>query len=207
MKVAAKVDDQQTVFALAEVTQQEGFIAEHSAVNTARQLRAEARVGAPQLQQVFVQPVDLGVALALSEVQLTFLEGLDGAWIIKHGLRFGRGVAAKLLDEFSAAIAHQLGQLRLMIGEIKEGRRGRELLPHKQHRRAGREQHERRHRAVAARTRQKVGARARRRVSDLVVILNEGDERRRLHIEAGRAAPLLLPLVPLALIEVAILDG
>ena len=43
-------------------------------------------------------------------------------------------------------------------------------------------------------------------IGDLVVILDEGHERRRLQSKTGRAATLLLPGIPLPLVEVAPLE-
>src|SRR6266850_3969076 len=44
-------------------------------------------------------------------------------------------------------------------------------------------------------------------VRHLIMVLEEGDERGRLQPESWRAAALLLPFVPLALVKVAPFDG
>ena len=94
-----------------------------------------------------------------------------------------------------------------MVGEEEERAGGGELLALEQHRRARRQQRQRRQGAEPAGAGQVVQPQAAGRVGDLIVILQEYDEVRRRHAQGGRAAPLLLPLVALALVEVAVLDG
>src|SRR5438105_3156873 len=89
-----------------------------------------------------------------------------------------------------------------MVGEIEKRAGGGELLTLKQHRRPRSQQGQRGQRAVYARRRQLVVARAAGRVGDLVVIFQEGDKRRRRQVQRGSAPQLLLPSVPLPLIQV-----
>src|ERR1043165_6441214 len=113
--------------------------------------------------------------------------------------RFG-GDALELLEELAPPLGHEGRQLGLVIGEGEE-RRGRgELLPLKQHRRLRREQEERRERADVGLPRELVDALAVGGVRDLIVVLQEADEAPRREAARRRAAPLLLPRVPLALI-------
>ena len=52
-----------------------------------------------------------------------------------------------------------------------------------------------------------MAAKAAARIRDLIMILNESDEDRGFDLQRRSAATLLLPLVALALIKVAPLDG
>ncbi len=98
-------------------------------------------------------------------------------------------------------------QLRVVVGEVEERAGGAELLPLEQHRRARRQQQQRGQRPEAAGARQLVAALAAGGVGDLVVVLEEVDERRRRQVERRGAAALLLPRVPLPLVEKAVLDA
>ena len=95
----------------------------------------------------------------------------------------------------------------LVIAEVEERRGGAEFLTLKKHRRAWRKQQQRAHGAIHPRVGEHVGAFAARRVRHLIVILQKGHEVPGLKVERRRAAALLLPFVPLALIEVAVLRG
>src|SRR3712207_3383516 len=71
-------------------------------------------------------------------------------------LRARRRVVIELREKLSAAAAHRLRQLRLVIREEGEWAGGVELLAHEQHRRLWREQQHRRDGAQACRRRELV---------------------------------------------------
>src|SRR4051794_15980058 len=92
-----------------------------------------------------------------------------------------------------------------MIGEKQKwGGRG-ELLPLKQQRRRWSQQRQRANGAVSPRRRHLMKPSSERGIGHLVVVLDIGDKRLRGEIECSRTPPLLLPGVPLPLIQVAIL--
>src|SRR5690606_2409507 len=88
-----------------------------------------------------------------------------------------------------------------------ERRRRTELLSLEQERRRGAEQHDRHDRAVPARRRTEPDAHTAAGVGQLIVILHEVQERVPRNARRGRAPALVLPLVTLALVEEAALDG
>jgi hypothetical protein len=170
-------------------------------------LRAEGRVSAPEPDQVAVQGVNRIVGVALGEVKLAALERVGVGGVQEHGHPLAGADAGELREELGAALAHRPAELPLVVGEVQKWRGRGELLTLEEHRCARREEQERRHGAEAAGTGRPMQALAADRVRDLIVVLDEGDEGRGRQIEGGRAAPLPLPLVPLPLVKVAILDG
>src|SRR5262249_10872244 len=110
-----------------------------------------------------------------------------------------------LPEEFAAAFPYRFSEIGLEVGKVQKRRGRRELLPLKEHRRARHQQKQRGHRAPATGARQLVAAQSAGRVGDLVVILKERDERRRLKSPARGAARSALPVVVLTLKQVAIL--
>ena len=90
-----------------------------------------------------------------------------------------------------------------MVREVeKRGGRG-ELLPLEEHRRGRGEEQECREGPQPARAGQPVQPRPVERVRDVVVVLEERHEPRRVEVERGPAAAVPLPRVALALVEVA----
>src|SRR4051812_893402 len=100
-------------------------------------------------------------------------EGVRRRRIGKGGDDVGGGQVWELRLEGGAALAHLLGDLRLVVGEIKERGRGRELLALKEHRRAGDEQEQGGESLEAPEAGQAIEAQARPRVGDLIVVLQE----------------------------------
>ena len=88
------------------------------------------------------------------------------------------------------AFAHGLGQLRLVVGEKQERRGLARLLAHEDQRNLRAEQLQRGRRFERARVRECGQPLAERAIADLIVILQEHDERGRRQIRAGRAARL-----------------
>ena len=91
-------------------------------------------------------------ASSLVEIELAPLEGPGRAG--SASLPRARSAMEGNCVRNSAVPCGRQPPVRLEIGEIQKRRRGRELLPLKQHRRAGRQQQQRRHRAPAAGARQ-----------------------------------------------------
>src|SRR3954468_17502783 len=143
--------------------------------------------------------------LAFAQVELAAREGVRIGRVGQTGLRLRLRDAGKLSQELGASLADQLRQFLLVVGKVEE-RAGRlEFLPLKQHGRARREQQQGGHRPATARTAELMSAQAPSRVRDLVVILDKVDEAGRVQVETRRAAPFLLPLVALSLVEIPIL--
>src|SRR5439155_9710759 len=114
------------------------------------------------------------------------------------------GDARELAQKFHAPLPYVFVQRFVQIVEVKERRGGAEFLALEKHRRPRSEQQQRSHRAEPARRSLLPGAQSEAGVGDLVVIFDEADKRRRLDVEGWRATAFLLPLIPLALIEIAV---
>ena len=121
-------------------------------------------------------------------------------------LHLGRRQAGELSEELLAAAVQLVGRLGLLVAEIQERTRRRELLALEEHRRGRAEQLQGRHGAEAAGRRQLVQPLAAGRVRHLVVVLKIADECRRRDVECRFAAPFALAEVPLALVEPAALQ-
>ena len=189
-----------------KIAQQQRPRAEHRAFRPVRPRAREHRIVAPQREQIAVQRVGLGVALAFAPNRasqrskvVALRRRRQHRARPRSSVRLGN-CARNSTRPWSTAV----GEVGLVIGEIQERARRRELLSLEQHRR-------RRARAASS----AVSARCapglatlvqplpERRVRHLIVVLEKRDERVRRQIERRRAAALLLPGVPLALIEVA----
>ena len=146
---------------------------------------------AAQAEQVAVQREERTAAIGLpfTVVEPGLGERPRVGGIGDASLCLARRVARELGQEAAPAGVHVGGQLARVVGEEPERRRRPELLAHEQHRRARREQHERGQRAHEPRGREFGHALARERVRDLVVVLEERDERRRRQVERRRATP------------------
>src|SRR5690606_25943458 len=84
--------------------------------------------------------------------------------------------------------------------------RGREFLALEKHRRARRQKPKRGKRPMPAGRGQGMPSQTAGRISDLVMVLQKGDELRSVQVEPGRTAKCFLARVPLALVEVTPLD-
>jgi hypothetical protein len=149
-----------------------------------------------------VERVRLAVARALARIQLArrkrrviagFRSAPDDAGILEAG-----NCERNSTRPFATASPSSP-----VIREVQERPRRRELLALEEHRRRRSEEQPRRHRAVLRGRRQLVQAPPERRVRHLIVVLEVVHERVREEIDGRRAAPLVLPAVPLALIQVA----
>src|SRR5581483_11540087 len=145
---------------------------------------------------------DDAISLALAEVELAALERL--ARMRRRERMLAGGDAGELLEKFAAPGCHRLRQLRLMIGKVEKGSGSGELLSLKEQRSLRLQQQERRHRARSAGARELMDARAGHRIRDLIVILQIADEAIGIEVQRWRAAPLLLPAIPLSLVEKAV---
>ncbi len=159
------------------------------------------------LGQVDARTTELAVRRALGGIELAALEGAGVGGVGERVGNVGERDARKLLEEFGASLPHELGELGLVVGEVQEGRGGRELLPLKEHRGLRPEEQEGGEGAPSPRTRQAVQPVTARRVGDLIVVLEIVHEA--LAREAERRAPasLPLPLVALALVQESVLGG
>src|SRR6185437_2354725 len=199
------VDEKQTVALIAaEVAQHEGMLAQHRTVHGARPLRAEHRIVAAKTQKIAMQIERLAISPALRPIELAAYEGPRIAGIIEVQLGVHRN-ARELCEEFLASFAHRGRKLARVIGEIEERARRLEFLPLKEQRCLRREEQQRSERAEPARTRLVVNTPAGGAVGELVVVGDEGDEARWRQIECRSAARLMLPPVPLALVEKPVL--
>ena len=95
----------------------------------------------------------------------------------------------------------------MVVGEEQEGCGRSELLSLKQQWRLGREQQERRQRAVASRAGELMQPRPGGGIRHLVVVLEKMHEPMSRDVEREPTAPLLLPGVPLPLIQVSPFHG
>src|SRR5678815_2832119 len=143
----------------------------------------------------------LGVALSLAPVQL---RAEEGRLLVRCRDQLLRGLVrerAKLAEELAPTFVDQRRELSVVISKEHEARGSGEFLAHEQHRRLRSEQRQCHQRAIAARRGLCMHAIAEKRVADLVVVLQKGDQRPRRHSMSRLAACLLLPRIPLALIE------
>ena len=108
----------------------------------------------------------------------------------------------ELLELAPAPLAHGIGELVVEVGEEAERLGRAPLLAHEQERDVGREQEDRLHRLDRLGRRQSGDPLAERAVADLIVILDEGDERDRRQMTARLAAPGALAVVR----DVALVD-
>src|SRR5207237_4396860 len=115
--------------------------------------------------------------------------------------------ARKLLQELGAPRAHATGQLRRMIREVEERRRRPELLSLKQHRGLWPEQEERGERAHPSRARLLAETPSSHGIGDLVVVFEKCHEARWDDVERRRATAVVLPAVPLSLVQEAVFRG
>ena len=106
----------------------------------------------------------------------------------REGLRRGRIGRRPVLA--MPPVAHRLRQLRLEIAEEEERSRRRPLLTHEEQRRRRREQEQRAERAQRRGRSEPREPFAERTVPDLIVVLQEGDERGQREVRARRAARL-----------------
>src|SRR5665213_2822894 len=203
--VPAEVDDQQNVVpVLGEVAQQEGMLPKRRAVH--RQ-GAFGEYGAAQRQEVAMQRQRSMVAVALAGIENAAPEGLRVGRVGDPPLHFGTGEAGKLNEEFAAAFPDQPAEPVLMVGEKQKWRRSAEFLALEEHRDGGRQQQIGGYRPPVSRTCRLEAAQPGAGIGDLVVILQIGHEIGWREVEGRRAARLLLPSVPLALVEEAVLGG
>src|SRR6185295_14592883 len=150
--------------------------------------------------------VNFRVALAFRKVQFATLECIGVCRIRKARLYLFGSKTSELFQKLRAAIAHKTGEIGLVVCEVCERCGGGEFLPLKKHGRSRRKQHERSHGSIPSGRSHLMTAFAACRVGYLIMVLNECNELLRLYIECRRAAPLPLPFVSLALIQIAILD-
>src|SRR5260370_24840351 len=167
----------------------------------------ECLVTAPQRDQIAMQCADLGMSTALGMIQLRSLECAPVVRRCEFLPHQGQSQVTELTQKPAAALSNQGRDFGLMVREIKEGRRRGKFLALKQHRCAGEEQQQSGRSPEDPWAGQLMRAFPAGRIGDLVVILDEVDETRWRQTERRRGAPLVLPFVPLALIEEAILRG
>src|SRR6218665_4145447 len=95
----------------------------------------------------------------------------------------------------------------MMIGEIMKRFGCRIFLPLKQHRRAGAQEEQGGRRAKSPGRRKLLQAFPKGSISDLIVVLNKGDESRCIQIQAGRSARPFGTWTPLTLKQISPLHG
>ncbi len=123
--------------------------------------------------------------------------------------RLGIGEGGELGELLAAAFAHRIGEVVVEIGEEQERALATVFVTHEQQRDLRAEQEQRGGRAQFLRVGEQRQAFAHRAVADLVVVLEERDERGRRQVCAGFAARLAvvvgraLPLVDEAFAEAA----
>ena len=153
----------------------------------------------PQLQQVFVELIDLAVMFAFGKVQSASLEGPTIGRIEKNLLAGRQSEARELAEEFAPALGHQGREFRIVVGKEKERRRCCEFLALKKHGSARRQQRERRQGFITARARELVNALTSGGIGDLVVILQKHHEPCPAAHRAKQFPAALLPFVMLSL--------
>ena len=116
-------------------------------------------------------------------------------------LNLGRRQAAELRQGLLSPFVHEVSELGLVVAEIQEGTCRGELLALEEQGRSGAKKRQCRQRSEATRGGLLVDTCSSGRIADLVVILEERDERRGVDPEGGRSPPLALSGVALALIR------
>jgi hypothetical protein len=114
---------------------------------------------------------------------------------------------AKLPQECLSSFVYERCQFLLMIRKEEKWTRGGELLPLEQHRRTWSEQKERRHSAIPTGAAQGMAAQSAGRIGDLIMVLDKRHKCCRFEAKGRRPPGLLLPPVPLALIQIPPLHG
>jgi hypothetical protein len=210
----AVVDHEQPVVAaVAEVAQHEAPVVEHRGVEAAgRHAHAgararEHRVAPPQRDQVAVQPQRGLVPRARALVPVEHAPPERGRVVRHrhHGLHVVLVHRRELRHLGEPPLLHERRELGVVVGEVLERRRRRPLLPLEEHGRLRAQQQRRGHRAQRAGRAHLVQPLAHAGVGHLVVVLEEVHEAPRRDAERRRAAPPPLPLVPLPLVEEAVL--
>src|SRR5262249_4234744 len=138
-----------------------------------------------------------------ARIQLARLEGARVARVRQAADDALVRHAWKLREKVAASVSDRFRELALVIREIEKRFRRTEFLPLKEQRRHRTEQQPGGQRAVPAGSAALMETPAVQGVGDLIVVLEIRDEVLRQKIERRRASRLLLPFVPLSLIEVA----
>ncbi len=145
-----------------------------------------------QREQVLVECQRLGVRwlLALGPAWHRLLERLASVGIRDRLAACRVGERGEMLKLAAASLAHQLRQLRIVVGEEQEGRLRAPLLAHEQHRDERAEQQQRGGRPQRLGVGQGREPVAERAIADLVVVLQADHEGRRRQMSTRLAARL-----------------
>src|SRR5580658_3668428 len=115
-----------------------------------------------------MQVVNLKMSVAFRVIEFRALEGRWVAGVGEPRLHLGSSQARKLRQKFGAALTNLPGELRRVVGEIKERTAGREFLTLKQHGSTGRKQRQRRQRAQFSGRCQRIAPLTIRGISNLI---------------------------------------
>lgn len=115
--------------AVTKKAEHEGLRTQHGAVDPARALLGERRIGAPEGEEISVERQRVAVATPLAEVELAALERGPRLRLGQARLGFPRRDTGELAQELRAPALHGRGQLGVVVSEVEERARGEEFLP------------------------------------------------------------------------------
>src|ERR1043166_6704906 len=177
---AAEIHHKQSIVAIVSTeTKHEGRFGNDGPVERARRARSNHRIVATNAKQIAMEIQCFAVRRALGPIELASGERLPVGRII-HGIRpIRRTETRELRHKIATSGANDLGEIRMVIGEIQERARRGKLLALKKHRRLRQQQQQRGECSIPTRTRLLVEPAAVAAVCYLIMILREQHELRR----------------------------